>query len=144
MAKKHCPHCGASMVEYKRGFSKDMARCIYRLANAGGYGVDVATLGLTNPQYSNFQRLRFWGLACKNEGSDDGGKGGVWTMTTKGWAFVKGELPIPRYAFTYRGHVVDYSDETVMIQDVTEGWWYKPRVIAESKPHSEPTALSLF
>jgi hypothetical protein len=135
MAKKHCEHCGASMVEYKRGFSKDLARCVYRFAQAGGDNVDVSTLRLTNPQYSNFQRLRFWGLALKEDNPDGSGKGGVWSMTDKGWDFVKARISIPRYAMTYRGEVLRFEGEQLMIQDITEGWWFKPRVVEESMQH---------
>lgn len=135
MDKKYCPHCGASMIDYKRGFSKDLARCIYRFSRAGGYKVDVSDLALTNPQYSNFQRLRFWDLAVKEENEDGSGKGGVWSMTQKGWNFVKGEISIPRYAITYRGNVQRFEGENLFIQDVAEGWWFRPRVIEESRTH---------
>lgn len=137
MAKKHCEHCGAAMVEYKRGFSKDLARCIYRVAEAGGMNVDISTLKLTNPQYSNIQRLRFWGLVEKESNSDGSGRGGIWSLTSPGWQFVKGETKISRYAIVYRAEVVRYEGELLAIQDVTEGWWYKPRIVKESTPHDQ-------
>jgi len=132
---KHCEHCGASMVEYKRGFNVGLARCIYQISRRGGINVDVSQMGLSNSEYSNFGRLRFWGLVEQDRNFDNKAKGGVWSMTEKGWEFAKGNIEIPKYVMTYRGVVVEELPEMVAIQDVTDGWWYKPKVIAESRPH---------
>jgi hypothetical protein len=31
--------------------------------------------------------------------------------------------------------VLRFEGEQLMIQDITEGWWFKPRVIEESRQH---------
>jgi len=141
MAKKHCEHCGASMVVYKRNFSRDLARCIYRMAKAGGRHVDVSSLGLTNAQYSNFGRMHFWGLIEREENEDGSGKGGVWSLTQLGWRFVTGEIKIPKYVHTYRAKVVEQGSVEISIQDITDGWWYKPKVIRESQPYEPQLSL---
>jgi hypothetical protein len=138
MAKKHCECCGAPMVEYKHGISKGLARCIYRLAMAGGNQVPVKTLDLTNSQYVNFPKLKYWGLATNcTENDDDSGRGGIWTITEKGWAFVKGEISIPHFVILYRNVVKEFIGEELKIQDVSEGWWYRPDYVRESRPHTE-------
>ena len=134
--KKTCPHCGASMTEYKRGLTDGLAGCLKKLAEAGGVDVAVCNLDLNNSQYSAFAKLRLWELIVKSEPAEDRHKrGGYWSLTDDGWLFVKGKIAIPQYVIEYRGKVVDEIDKWITIEDVTEGWWYRPRVVEESRPH---------
>lgn len=139
MAKKYCPHCGASQVEYKRSLSKGLANSLRLLVSAGGVAVPVCSLALTNSEYSAFAKLRLWGVIEKIESPKDvKGRGGYWSITDKGWRFVRGEIQVPKYVIEYRGEVLEESEKMISIQMVAEGWWYKPRVVAESRPHPEP------
>lgn len=136
MAKQHCPHCGASMVEYKRSFTKGLADSLRSMALHGGHIVPVCDLNLDNSQYSAFAKLRLWGLAeSVNYDGDVKQRGGYWSITKKGWEFLRHEIKIPKYVIEYRMDVIDQSEEEVAISDMLDGWWYRPKVISESRPH---------
>lgn len=138
MAKKHCQSCGASMVQYKRSLSRGLANGLKRLVEAGGVAVPVCSLNLNNSDYSAFAKLRLWRVIEKIESQKDSkGRGGYWSVTERGWQFVRGEIEIPKFVMEYRGVVISEAAETVAIQAVSEGWWYRDRVIAESIPHDE-------
>ena len=134
MAKKHCNCCGAPIVEYKHSLSKGLARCLYRLVQAGGGPVNANTLGLNYNQQSNFQKLRYWGLIEKSDPGSE--KGGFWELTPKGWEFVKGSISVPRSAITYRGEVIRTEGGIVAITDITEGWWYRKEYAEQSQAHT--------
>lgn len=129
---KLCPHCGAKMVEYKHGLSKGILRGLYKLAARGGGPVNLNDLGLTYNQQSNFQKLRYWGLVEKVDPLSE--KGGDWKITASGIAFMKCEQAQPKYAWSYRGDAVRHSTETVMFDEVTEGYKYRPEWARESVP----------
>lgn len=136
MAKKYCPYCGASMVEYKRAFSKGHADSLRKLAKKGGKLVPVCDLGLDNSQYSAFAKMRLWELVeSVTSAGDISRRGGYWSITETGWSFLRGEISIPSHVIEYRMTVVEESDDLVTIKDMLEGWWFRPRVIAESRPH---------
>ena len=136
MAKKHCEFCGASMVKYRRHLSVGLGNCLKALAEAGGDSVPICTLDLTNSEYSAIAKLSLWGLIEKatSEG-DRKGRGGHWTVTTKGWLFVRGEIALPENLMVYRGEVLEELPGKVRIHDISDGWWFKPREVAESEPH---------
>jgi hypothetical protein len=133
MAKKHCEHCDAPMVEYKHGLSKGLARGLYRIASAGGGPINLNELNLNISQQTNFYKLRYWDLVKKSD--TDSEKGGVWELTTKGWEFVKGAIWIPQTAVSYRGEFVRFEKGDIGITDITDGWKYRPDYARGSEPH---------
>ena len=53
------------------------------------------------------------------------GKGGKWRVTEKGMSFVKNEISVDRFVWTYRGEVESYDGEKLFITDITGGWQYR-------------------
>ena len=125
MAKKHCEHCGATMVEYKHGMSVPLIEGLTALNNAGGIA-NLKDLGLDRNQWDNFQKLRYWDLVEKHY---EGGKraGGTWSITQKGKDFLSGVLKINSRVVTYRGVRVKYLGVSVSAQEILENG-YKQRI----------------
>ena len=136
MAMKYCEHCGASMVKYRHVMNLGYVNSLWRLALAGGVDCDVAKIGLDNVEYSAFAKMRLWGLITPTPG--DAGpkkKGGFWSLSDKGWAFLRGELDVPRYVRSYRAKWIEDSKELINIRDVADGWWYKADHVAAAEPY---------
>lgn len=135
--KETCPHCGASMVEYKHGLSKGLLIGLLRLFEKGR-PVNLKFLQLSRNQWDNFQKLRYWGLVekyrVKNPNSDEQ-KGGVWTITAAGIDFCTGKLAVPRYVWTYRGDAKRFDGVPVKIADVDEGYRKRLDYAREAVPN---------
>lgn len=132
MAKKHCECCGAPMVEYKHSLSRGLLRGLYLLMRAGGGPLNLNDIELNYNQQSNFQKLKYWGLVEKSE--PENAKGGVWNITEAGRGFLYGVSVLPKTAITYRGSVVGFEGDAVLVMDVTGGWWYRPDYAEQSIP----------
>ena len=132
MADKHCEHCGAPMVEYRHSLSKGLARCLYRIAVAGGGPVNVyQELKFTHSQMCNFRKMQYWGLV--EHSSPDNTRDGRWNLTQLGWHFVKGELPVRKWVVTYRGTVTAFEGDLVFISELTDGWRYREDYVADAR-----------
>jgi hypothetical protein len=140
-----CPHCDAKMVEYCHSLSKSLARVIYRITQ----NLDrerrfhVGSIGLTNSQINNTQKLRYWDIIAKEP--DASAKGGHWKLTDAGLAFAQGRIPMRKKVWTYRGDVVRFEGGEVWIMDVAGGWKYRPDYAREGRPHDpDPNQSRLF
>lgn len=136
-----CEHCGAAIVEYKHGLSRGLLICLNRIARAArpGTPIDLNTLGLNYNQQSNFQKLRYWELVEKADPSSL--KGGEWILTERGAQFIGGDIALPHFAWTFRGEVVRYEGELITVDEIAEGYKYRPTYAKEAVPHEE---LPLF
>lgn len=133
MAVQHCPHCDAPIVEYKHGLSTGLARGLRLLAEAGGGPLNLNELGMTISQQTNFQKLRYWGLVEKSDPSSE--KGGVWNITEDGWEFLRRETGMRKFVYTFRGEVVRYEGASISIDEITDGWQYRPDYAANAVAH---------
>lgn len=144
MAKKHCEHCGASMVTYKRSLSQGLVHSLKLIAihSLKETPVPVCALKLTNSEYSAVAKLKLWDFveSITSDG-DVSGRGGHYVMTEKGWQFLKGEITVPKQIVVYRNTVIDALPGLVGVKDLLEGWWYKPKVIRESQPYEPQLRL---
>jgi len=62
-------------------------------------------------------KLRHWGLIEKHYGkSEDGNSNGLYRITEKGRAFVRGEISVPRYCYIFNDEVNGFSEEKTTIQ----------------------------
>lgn len=137
--KRCCPTCGASMVEYKHGLSKALAVGLLRLFKQRK-PVNLATLSLTRNQWDNFQKLRYWDLVAKyREDGGTPGKGGVWTITSKGIEFVTGQIRVAKYVRTYRGERRSYEGPDVSLADI----WGEAIASYEYAPDYAKKAISV-
>jgi hypothetical protein len=124
--KKRCPHCDAKMVEYRHVFNKGLAHGLYELFSAGGGPVNLRSLRITRTQWTNFQKLRYWGLASRTKVD------GEWTLTAKGFAFITQGIGIPKWAWTYRGNTVRFEGDTCFFLSVHEPKYQKKADYADS------------
>jgi len=116
-----CPHCGAKMVEYRHVLNAPLADALTRLRDHGG-PVNIKNLDLTREQWTNFQKLRYWGLVRKTCDAKGKRVGGTWEITRKGLDFIKGCTAVPRTMWTYRGEPVRGDDGEVFIHHLVEGY----------------------
>lgn len=134
--KKLCPHCGASMMEYKHSINVGLIAGLVRL-HRHGKPVNLKHLNLTRNQWDNFQKLRYWDLVTPTADPDGSKKGGTWRLTMKGASFVMGKIAVPRSVWTYRGRKLRYEGSFVKIHDIDEGYKYRPDYAAEAQQKGE-------
>jgi hypothetical protein len=77
------------------------------------YDAKGAPFQLSTDEWSNFTKLRYFALAVHAEKGKT--RGGYWTLTTLGAAFLRGEKEVAKHVYTYCAHPVAHSDETVHI-----------------------------
>lgn len=104
-----CHHCGAKIVEYPHVLNKPMIEAFKELAHANGGRANLQDLSLTKNQYTNFQKLKYWGIveSCHENGE--------WQVTDLGWQFFRGDGGLRRKVYTYRNKIVEFEGETVSI-----------------------------
>ncbi len=118
----HCPCCNRWGKIYPRSINTTMAKGLVWLAaqptNDEGY-VYVAGNAPTWLLRSNqLSTLKWWGLITRPVSSDPALKhSGHWRVTRKGHAFARNRVAVPKKVFTYDGEPVDFSDETVFIEE---------------------------
>jgi len=105
-----CPTCGAKTVEYRHTLNRGMAMALLKLYRIGGKAFKVR-LNLTNSQYGNWQKLRYWNFIRKL------GPSGMWQITDAGTRFIKGTYAY-KNAWTYRGIPKRWGGDMVSITDV--------------------------
>lgn len=129
-----CPCCGHRVAAYTIQLNKPLARAFLSFAHAAlrakGAGVPKSGFPLGNVQYTNFQKLRHFGLIQQAE------KGREWHMTKLGLEFAAGRAKVLTPAATLRGEALPpdhlaWATHTkrraeVGIQDVLPDEW-KPR-----------------
>lgn len=71
--------------------------------------------------YNNFQKLRYFGLVHHYRNADKQKVRGHWLITRNGWAFLRGELQMPKYLLVRENHIVSRADVTIGVKDVYYG-----------------------
>jgi hypothetical protein len=113
-----CPACGRKITEYKHTINKTLVAGLARL-NALGGRARIDRMGLDYTQFTNFQKLRYFGLAIPtNEHSE-------WQITEQGVWFLQGRIQISRFVITRNANVVRKSTELVFINQVKDCVDYK-------------------
>jgi len=130
-----CETCGAKVVEYKHGLSIGLVRVLYVMASGAPPGsvVSMSDLKLTYSQRCNAQKLRYWYLIEKVHDQDS--KGGDWRVTNRGFEFLRGAISVPKDVWTFRGDTVRYEGRSRYIEQVTDGWKWRPDYAREAIPH---------
>lgn len=76
-------------------------------------------------RYNNFQKLRYHGLIAH---ARENGQAvpGEWLVTRNGWAFLRGELKLPKFVMVRDNHPLEHgrSDVLVGLLDVLKGGDY--------------------
>ena len=113
-----CPMCGHKLVEYKHTINKTLVSCLARL-NAMGGRARLDKMNLNNTQFSNFQKLRYFGLAISTNEHNE------WQITNNGVWFLQGRIQISRFVMTKNAITIRESDELVYITEVKDCVQYK-------------------
>jgi len=131
-----CDCCGAKIVEYKHSFNQSLAGSLYKLYTQNGKA-NVSKIGLTAVQWTNFQKLKYWGLVRKAERDDLTKIGGVWELTQTGLDFVEKGTSIKKSVWSYRGKTVRQEGDTVFFFDLHEAYMRKrPDYAGDAKPQT--------
>lgn len=84
--------------------------------------------------YNNFQKLRYSGLIFKV-------KRGTWGITRNGWAFLRGEIALPKYVLVRDNHIITKSNNLVYLKDIYYGADYIQTVFEYFNEYGEPVGL---
>jgi len=113
-----CPLCGRKITEYKHTINKTLVAGLAKL-NALGGRARIDKMGLDYTQFTNFQKLRYFGLIVStNENSE-------WQITDQGIWFLQSRIQIPRFVITRNASVIRKSSELVFINEVKDCVEYK-------------------
>lgn len=118
--------CGANVTprweHLTRGMVSSLVKLWTRVVETGVNSVHLQRdLDLEKSAYNNFQKLRYFGLAVKDEKNS-----GHWLITRRGAKFLHGRQQVNRQVLIFRNHIVDRSDETVGVLDVLKCEQYWP------------------
>ena len=115
---KICPHCGRKIADYKHTLNKTLIAALAKLNAMGGRGT-LKKLKLSNTRFSNFQKLRYFGLICHTKIKYE------WQITKLGVEFLQGRKAISHFVITRNAIVIRKSIEKDFITDVKECVTYK-------------------
>lgn len=71
--------------------------------------------------YGNFQKLRYHGLITPTRDDTGNRIKGRWLITRNGWAFLRGELELPKFVLVRDNNVIERSPERIGIRQVYAG-----------------------
>ncbi len=127
---KICDHCGQPIQEAHKEVLSKMKLTMLKSAAAHVIATevndfkksDIAEM-LENSAYGNFQKLRYHGLVTPARDKAGNRVRGRWLITRNGWAFLRGELDLPKFVLVRNNHVVDGSHSKVLlnVRDVYRG-----------------------
>lgn len=126
---KVCESCGQKVQEaHKEEFS---VMKLLLLRRAASHVMDTMTNDFRVREFAkpeefkrfhNFQKLRYHGLITPVKDKQTGQRiKGRWLITRNGWAFLRGELAIPKYVLVKNNSIQSRSDTTVRVGDVYYG-----------------------
>lgn len=121
----HCPCCDQFVKRYSRLFDSGLARFmigLYKLSGGHFKPFDKdeirAAVGIKRLQATNYGILKHWGVAevLENENTKIR-TSGQWVILPKGVQFVKKELQIQRYCFTFNNVCYGFSEDLLTIDE---------------------------
>lgn len=116
MRKSRCPHCGATVHEYRHKLSAPLAYSLYALWQHGGKARAI-DLEITHTQINNFHKLKYWTLVDQAGDCE-------WEITDAGKLWLTGKITLPEYALSYRGETRRLEGRMIGIQDhLDEKYW---------------------
>lgn len=111
-----CPLCSRKIVKYKHTLTRIMIKGLRELYNAGGKA-RLDKLNLSNSEFTNFQKLRYFGLAYNDRYE--------WTLTELGTLFLAGKIKVNKTVCTENAVVIAKSTDKVAIEDVKSAAQFK-------------------
>jgi len=110
-----CPCCGRLCKEARRSVSKPMVRFARWLVRSySGAPVDArAFVKQTNQHGGDYAKIVYWGLGRREPGGDP-----MWSPTTLGYKWVRGEAKVQRVAVVWRNDVLRHEGKLVTPDDI--------------------------
>lgn len=123
-----CSHCGEPhlvKLAHKETINKQKLQMLKAAAEyikrTGVNDFRLAELDQDANRYTNFQKLRYHGLVHYGRDKAGNRRKGHWLITRNGWAFLRGELEIPKYVLVKDNHITSRADTTLGVRDVYRG-----------------------
>lgn len=113
-----CPACNQKIVQYKHCLNKTLINNLSKLYHSGGKS-RLDGMNLSHSEFTNFQKLRYFGLAYNNRDTNE------WILTGKGKAFLGGKETASKFVITENANVVEFSEEKVFISQIKDCVQYK-------------------
>jgi hypothetical protein len=132
--EEYCGHCGAKIVEYKHTLSLHLVTALAKLKAHGGAGKIRLIPTMTKAEWTNFQKLRYFGLATQVL-KDGQKKSGIWSITPEGDAFLNLLTPASAWVRTYRGLVVEMAVRRIYADQAAPGYRQAEDYAADARPH---------
>lgn len=126
--RKVCDHCGQPIQEaHKEAMDKTRLLMLKAAAqwvidhNQNDFKKrDIGLEDMSISAYGNFGRLRYHALITPVQVNGNRVKG-RWLITRQGWAFLRGEIEIPKFVLVRNNHIVLHSKQLVSVRDVYRG-----------------------
>lgn len=117
-----CETCGGPVKEYyhslTRGLVDTLVKFGYYVRNKGLNKAHIIDeVGLSIPQYCNFQKLKYFGLVAKWKDPNGSTKTGYWVLTMQGLEFLKDRASVAKKVKTFRGVKISEEGPYVKISD---------------------------
>lgn len=100
-----CPCCLRFAKRYRRTLHSTQARnliAMYRRHRREWVHLPTLRLELPPPHNNDEPMMRHWGLIVESAGKrEDGGRAGWWRITGLGEDWLRGQVTIPKYVYTY-------------------------------------------
>lgn len=119
---EYCSVCGARTVSYNHKLTEPMVRALAKLGHAGGGPINIAEIGLTHNEHSNFFKLKYWGVVERVVGDDHLPIRGVWQLTVLGEAFLARRTTLSTNVWTYRNEVIEFEGEQITADQAVPGY----------------------
>ena len=103
-----CPVCDQTVKVYARTILGTQIRQLALLCSVGEPLHPKEINRRTNSLGCDYTKLRYWDLV---EQDDEG----LWYSTDKGLSFLRGEINVEKYKFTYNAQVVEYGESQEMV-----------------------------
>lgn len=117
-----CPVCDQHAKIYRWSLYATAVRALELLYNISGTTGYTHVNELRPHGYSghgDVSRLRRWELVEEGAGRrDDGGRTGLWRVTARGEAFLRGVIQVPKYALVYNNATLALYGDPVSVTDV--------------------------
>lgn len=104
--ERACPHCGHIERVYFHKLNKPMVLALKKLCDMyleKRKRIKLVELNLNNNDFSNFQKIKYWGLVHRDEHG--------WIPTRRAFMFFRGDFSIPEVQATLNNQVLKWDDE---------------------------------
>jgi len=104
-----CPCCEQKVKRYPRRLHKTLWRALQYITRCGEAGANAWDI-MKACNSTDYSKLALWELTEKVGLAQ-------WKVTEKGKAFLRGEVTIPKFVFTYNNTILGHSEEQMTVKD---------------------------